>query len=89
MADLIISKARTKDAVKECNVSGEFYEALDKKVREAIAARMSVEQKIKVNPADMLMSCGAAGAIAAGPISVPGPIPAVSGMVRTTSAEKL
>jgi aspartate aminotransferase len=32
-------------------------------VREAIAARMSVEQKIKVNPADMLMSCGAAGAI--------------------------
>ena len=38
MADLIISKARTKDAVKECNVSGEFYEALDKKVREAIAA---------------------------------------------------
>ena len=32
MADLIISKARTKDAVKECNVSGEFYEALDKKV---------------------------------------------------------
>lgn len=38
MADLIISKARTKDAVKECNVSGEFYEALDKKVREAIAS---------------------------------------------------
>ena len=28
MADLIISKARTKDAVKECNVSGDFYEAL-------------------------------------------------------------
>jgi histone H3/H4 len=37
MADLIISKARTKDAVKDCNVSGEFYDALDKKVREMIA----------------------------------------------------
>ena len=38
MADLIISKARTKDSVKECNVSGEFYDALDAKVREMIAA---------------------------------------------------
>ena len=37
MADMIISKTKTKDSVKECNVSGEFYEALDKKVREAIA----------------------------------------------------
>jgi histone H3/H4 len=37
MADLIISKARTKEAVKECNVSGEFYDALDAKVRELIA----------------------------------------------------
>jgi histone H3/H4 len=35
--DLIISKSRTKDAVKKCNVSGEFYSALDKKVRELIA----------------------------------------------------
>jgi len=32
-------------------------------VREAIAARVSAEQNIQVNPADMLMSCGAAGAI--------------------------
>ncbi len=32
-------------------------------VREAIAARMSAEQNVRVNPADMLMSCGAAGAI--------------------------
>lgn len=38
MADLIISKARTKEAVKECNVSGEFYDALDAKVRELIVA---------------------------------------------------
>lgn len=32
-------------------------------VREAIAARMSTEQGIAVNAGDMLMSCGAAGAI--------------------------
>ena len=35
-AELIISKARVKNAVKKCNVGGEFYEALDKVVREAI-----------------------------------------------------
>ena len=35
-AELIISKARTKGAVKKCNVSSEFYGALDKKVRELI-----------------------------------------------------
>ncbi len=34
--DLIISKARTKNAVKKCNVGGEFYEALDKVVRDLI-----------------------------------------------------
>ena len=34
--DLIISKARTKAASRKCNVSGEFYGALDKKVREII-----------------------------------------------------
>ena len=32
-------------------------------VREAIAARMSTEQNLQVNPGDMLMSCGAAGAL--------------------------
>ena len=31
--DLIISKARTKNAVKKCNVSSDFYPALDKAVR--------------------------------------------------------
>ena len=31
--DLIISKSRTKAAVKKCNVGGEFYGALDKAVR--------------------------------------------------------
>ncbi len=35
-AELIISKARTKAATKKCNVGGEFYEALDKQVRELI-----------------------------------------------------
>ena len=37
MADMIISKSKTKETVKNCNVSGEFYNALDKKVRELIA----------------------------------------------------
>lgn len=35
--DLIISKSRTKAAVKKCNVSSDFYGALDKKVRTIIA----------------------------------------------------
>lgn len=34
--DLIISKTRTKAAVRKCNVSGDFYGALDKRVRELI-----------------------------------------------------
>jgi histone H3/H4 len=34
---LIISKSRTKSAAKSCNVSGEFYDALDRKVRELIS----------------------------------------------------
>jgi hypothetical protein len=38
MADMIISKSKTKESVKDCNVSGEFYEALDLKVRELIKA---------------------------------------------------
>ena len=37
MADMIISKSKTKESVKTCNVSGEFYAALDVKVREMIA----------------------------------------------------
>ena len=32
-AELIISKARVKNAVKKCNVGGEFYGALDQAVR--------------------------------------------------------
>jgi histone H3/H4 len=36
MADMIISKSRTKASVRDCNVSGEFYGALDKRVRDII-----------------------------------------------------
>jgi len=35
-AELIISKSRTKAAVKKCNVGGEFYGALDAAVRSII-----------------------------------------------------
>ena len=35
-ADLIISKSRTKGAVKKCNVGAEFYPALDAAVRALI-----------------------------------------------------
>ncbi len=36
VGDLIISKSRTKRAVKKCNVGGEFYGALDSAVRDMI-----------------------------------------------------
>ena len=35
-SDLIISKSRTKGATKKCNVSADFYGALDKVVRDMI-----------------------------------------------------
>jgi histone H3/H4 len=35
-AELIISKSRTKAAVRKCNVGGEFYTALDAAVRDLI-----------------------------------------------------
>ncbi len=37
VAELIISKSRTKNAVENCNVSSDFYSALDQFVRDAIA----------------------------------------------------
>lgn len=40
--ELIISKSRTKNATRKCNVGSEFYTALDKKVREMIS---SAEQR--------------------------------------------
>ena len=54
--DLIISKTRTKDAVRKCNVSSEFYPALDKRVREMIteAEKRAVANKRKtLKPADL------------------------------------
>jgi len=36
-SDLIISKARTKASTKKCNVSSDFYGALDKAVRGIVA----------------------------------------------------
>jgi histone H3/H4 len=55
-AELIISKARTKAASKKCNVSGEFYGALDKKVRNMIkdAETRAIANKRKtLKPADL------------------------------------
>lgn len=54
--DLIISKARTKAAVKKCNVSSDFYGALDKAVREIIkgAENRAVGNKRKtLKPVDL------------------------------------
>jgi len=56
MADMIISKSKTKESVKECNVSGEFYTALDAKVREMIAAaegRAKENGRKTVRPCDL------------------------------------
>jgi histone H3/H4 len=54
--DLIISKSRTKDASKKCNVASDFYAALDRKVRELIAAaeRRCLDNKRKtLKPQDL------------------------------------
>ena len=37
MADLLVVRAKIKDAAKGCNVAGDLAEALDKKVRQLIA----------------------------------------------------
>jgi len=55
-AELIISKSRTKEAAKKCNVSGDFYAALDKKVRELIAAaecRAAGNKRKTLKPQDL------------------------------------
>ena len=54
--DLIISKSRTKAATKKCNVSREFYPALDKKVRGMIAeaeSRAMANKRKTLKPADL------------------------------------
>ncbi len=56
MADLIISKSKTKETVSTCNVSGEFYAALDAKVRELIKAaegRATANGRKTVRPQDL------------------------------------
>ncbi len=55
-AELIISKTRTKNATRKCNVSSDFYGALDKKVRELIkvAEARAVDNKRKtLKPCDL------------------------------------
>lgn len=54
--DLIISKARTKAAVRKCNVGGDFYGALDKAVREIIKeaeARAIGNKRKTLKPVDL------------------------------------
>ena len=54
--DLIISKSRTKGAVKRCNVSGDFYGALDKRVRELITSaesRATANKRRTLKPQDL------------------------------------
>ena len=53
---MIISKSKTKETVKKCNVSGDFYEALDKKVKDLIkdAEKRAVDNGRKtVRPCDL------------------------------------
>jgi histone H3/H4 len=53
---LIISKSRTKTAAKNCNVSGDFYEALDKKVRSMISdaeRRAMANSRKTIKPQDL------------------------------------
>lgn len=54
--ELIISKSRTKAAVAQCNVSSDFYGALDTHVRSAIAAaesRASANGRKTLRPQDL------------------------------------
>ena len=54
--NLIISKSRTKASVKKCNVSGDFYGALDKKVHELIRAaeaRAMANKRKTLKPQDL------------------------------------
>ncbi len=55
-AELIISKTRTKAAAKKCNVSSDFYGALDKRVRDMIgeAEKRAMANKRKtLKPSDL------------------------------------
>lgn len=54
--DLIISKARTKASVKKCNVSADFYGALDVTVRSLISGaekRCTLNGRKTLRPQDI------------------------------------
>ena len=54
--ELIMSKSRTKNAAKRCNVSSDFYGALDKKVREMIKSaegRATDNKRKTLKPCDL------------------------------------
>jgi histone H3/H4 len=54
--ELIISKSRTKAAVKRCNVSGDFYGAFDKAARDLLrgAEERAIANKRKtLRPQDL------------------------------------
>jgi hypothetical protein len=54
--DLIISKSRTKAATRNCNVSSDFYPALDKVVRDLIAKaenRATANHRKTLKPQDL------------------------------------
>ncbi|MBI2060606.1 MAG: DUF1931 domain-containing protein [Nitrospirae bacterium] len=54
--ELIVSKSRTKDAAKGCNVSSDFYPALDGKTRSLIAsacARAKANGRKTLKPQDL------------------------------------
>ena len=54
--ELIISKSRTKAMAKKCNVSGDFYGALDRRVREIIMMaekRASANKRKTLKPQDI------------------------------------
>jgi histone H3/H4 len=53
-AELIISKTRTKGAAKGVNVAGDFYGALDKRVRAIIK---EAETRAKANKRKTLKPC--------------------------------
>ena len=53
-AELIISKTRTKGAAKGSHVAGDFYGALDKKVRAIIK---EAETRAKANKRKTLKPC--------------------------------
>lgn len=55
-SELIISKSRTKNAAKKCNVSSDFYPALDKRVKDIIASaekRAMANKRKTLKPQDL------------------------------------